>query len=68
MVDSVEVPVEIWVVHEVVGEVCTPHIDRDEIRAYIWAAPESVEALERIAREGVPVEIWAGSNLEIELE
>ena len=57
------------VMREVGGTLCDPHMYGNRIRVYLDGTTiESTEVLERIFREGVPADIWVGSNLESELE
>ena len=52
------------VVREVGGTLRATHMDGDRIRAYFGRRRKvaSAEALEKIAREGVPAEVGAGGN------
>ena len=57
------------VVREVGGTLRATHMDGDRIRAYFGRRRKvvSTDAVEKIAREGVPAEVGAGGNLGSEL-
>lgn len=58
------------VVQKAGNTLCAPHMDGDWIRPYLgWCRKvESADVLETSAPEEGPVAIWAGVNLESELE